>query len=86
MKENYFKELQNVLVFYFHMEPHLKWNKNVLAWLTNGGGSGTNVFKNNFILTWNHGLTDRLRYSVFNNKLHLRSTAMRPKIDINGKQ
>jgi len=45
MKWNYFKEFENVLVFYFNMEPHLKWNKNVLAWVTNGGTSGMKFFK-----------------------------------------
>jgi len=27
--------------------------KNVLAWVTYGGGSGMKFFKNNFISTWN---------------------------------
>ena len=26
------------------MEPRLKWNKNVLAWMTNGGGSSMKFF------------------------------------------
>jgi len=25
-------------MFYFNMEPRLKWNTNVLAWVTNGSG------------------------------------------------
>jgi len=33
------------LVFYFNMEPHLKWNKNVLAWVTSDGGLGVKFFK-----------------------------------------
>ena len=27
------------------MEPRLKWNKNVLAWVTYGGGSSLKFFK-----------------------------------------
>jgi len=34
------------------MEPRLKRNKNVLAWMTCGGGSGLKFFKHgNFIST-----------------------------------
>ena len=32
-------------MFCFNMEPRLKRNKNVLAWVTNGSGSGLEFFK-----------------------------------------
>jgi len=41
-------------MFYFNMEPRLKWNKNVLAWVTNGSGSGLKFFK---IILFQHGTT-----------------------------
>jgi len=50
--KNYFEEFYNILVFYSNMEPRLKWNKNVLAWVTNGGGSGLKFFK---IILFQHG-------------------------------
>jgi len=50
--------LKNVLVFYFNMESRLKWNKNVLAWVTDGGASGLKFFK---ITLFQHGTTSEMK-------------------------
>jgi len=49
LKWNYFKEFENVLVFYFNMEPRLKWNKIVLAAKTI-----LFRFRRGFMLKWNY--------------------------------
>jgi len=40
------------------MEPRLKSNKNVLAWVTNGGGSGMKFFK---ISLFQRGTTSEMK-------------------------
>ena len=42
-----------------NMEPRLKWNKkNLLAWFTNSGGSGTKFFK---IILFKDGTTSEMK-------------------------
>jgi len=42
-------------MFYFNVEPRLKWNKNVIAYVTYGGGSGMKFKKK--IIFFQHGTT-----------------------------
>jgi len=45
-------------MFYFNIEPRLKWNKTVLAWVTNGGGSSMKFFK---IILLQDGTTSEMK-------------------------
>jgi len=45
-------------VFYFNTDPRLKRNKNVLAWVTNGGSSGLKFFK---IILFQHRTTSEMK-------------------------
>ena len=40
------------------MEPRLKLNKNILAWVTNGDGLGMKFFK---IILFQHGTTSKMK-------------------------
>ena len=46
------------------MEPRLKWNKNVLACVTDGDDSGMKFFQFNLIL-FQHGTTSEMKQNVF---------------------
>ena len=50
------------------MEPRLKWNKNVLARLTDGGGSGMKFFKKNL---FQQGTTSEMKCNVLAAKTFL---------------
>jgi len=41
------------------MEPRLKWNKNVLAWVTYGDCSGMKFFE---IILFQHGTTYEMKF------------------------
>jgi len=51
------------------MEPRLKWNKNVLAWVTYGGGSGLKFFK---IILFQHGTTSEIKLAAKAISFHFR--------------